>query len=128
MFGNPNQAFEYFSDSDAITCHATAAITGKRFVKVVAGGKEQVPYIAPCGAGERPFGVAAFDVASGGKVTVIRKGVVSVTAGTALTAPLAIASGADGQAVAVGAAPAVAYGDIYSDVTVGSDAPVVLSL
>lgn len=128
MYGNANQIFEYFSDSSAITCKAGAAITGKRFVKLAAGGTAQAPVVVPCGAGERPYGVAAWDVASGEHVTIVRRGVVSITAGTALTAPLAIASGADGKAVAVGASPAVAYGDLHADTLVNTDAAVALSL
>jgi hypothetical protein len=128
MFGNGNQLFEYFSDSSAITCKASGAITGKTFVKLVAGSKDQAPVVATAGAGDRPYGVAAWDAASGESFTVVRKGVVSVTAGAALTVPTAVAVGANGKAVVVGAAPAVAYGDLHGDVASGADAAVALSL
>jgi hypothetical protein len=128
MFGKANQAFEYFSSSDAITCEATAAITGKTFVKLVAGGKSQRPKIVTAGAGERPYGVAAWDAATGESVTVIRVGIISVTAGEAIASGDAIAVGALGKAVKVGAAPAVAYGDVHEDAPINTDAAVALSL
>ncbi|UAW09366.1 head fiber protein [Arthrobacter phage Lilmac1015] len=127
MYGNADQLFEYFSDSSAITCKAGAAVTGKRFVKLAAGSTAQEPIVVPCGAGERPYGVAAWTVANGEHVTVVRRGVVSVTAGAALTVPLAIASDASGRAVAVGASPAVAYGDLHGDAAINTDAAVALS-
>lgn len=129
MFGNPNQVFEFFSDSDAVTCEAAAAITGKTFVKLTTGGKDQVPRVVTCGAGERPYGVAGWDVASGAKVTVIRKGILTVTVGAALTAAAAVSVGADGKAVAAavdGTTPIV--GDVHADTALNADAAVALSL
>lgn len=128
MYGNANQLFEFFSDSSAITAKASGAIVGKTFVKLVAGSKDQEPLVATAGAGDRPYGVAAWDAASGEHLTIVRKGVVTVTAGAALTVPTAVAVGANGKAVVVGAAPAVAYGDLHGDCASGADAAVALSL
>lgn len=128
MFGNANQAFEFFADSAAITCEAGAAITGKTFVKLAVGGRDQNPVVVPAGAGERPYGVAAWNVAQGEKVTVIRRGVITVAAGEAISGGAAIAVGAGGKAVTVGAAPAVAYGDVHADTPLNADAAVALSL
>lgn len=128
MYGNANQLFEYFSDSSAITCKAKGALTGKTFVKLAAGSTAQAPVVETAGAGDRPYGVAAWDVADGESVTIVRRGVVSVTAGAALTVPAAVAVGANGRAVVVGAAPAVAYGDLHNDVASGADAAVALAL
>jgi Uncharacterized conserved protein (DUF2190) len=128
MFGKANQAFEYFSSSDAITCEAAAPIVGKTFVKLAPGGRDQRPKVVTAGAGERPYGVAAWDAATGEALTIIRVGVISVTAGAALTAGAAIAVGAGGKAVVAGAAPAVAYGDVHGDAPINSDAAVALSI
>ncbi|ALY09661.1 hypothetical protein MARTHA_8 [Arthrobacter phage Martha] len=128
MFGKANQAFEYFSSADAITCEAVGAVSGKTFVKLVAGGRDQRPKVSTCGAGERPYGVAAWDAADKEGFTVIRVGVISVTAGAAIAAGDAIAVGANGRAVKVGAAPAVAYGDAHGDAPINTDAAVALSL
>lgn len=128
MFGNANQIFEYFSGDAAITCEAKGAIVGKTFVKLAAGSTAQRPVVETAGAGDRPYGVASWDVADKDSVTIVRRGVVSVTAGAALTVPVAVAVGADGKAVAVGASPAVAYGDLHGDVASGADAAIALSL
>ncbi|QWY81914.1 hypothetical protein SEA_SICARIUS2_9 [Arthrobacter phage Sicarius2] len=126
MFGKPNQAFEYFSSSDAITCEADAAVVGKTFVKLVAGGRDQRPKVVTAGAGERPYGVAAWDAAKGESVTVIRVGIISVTAGEALGAGAAVAVGAGGKAVA--AAAGTVYGDVHGDAPINTDAAVALSI
>ncbi|WNO25829.1 capsid decoration protein [Arthrobacter phage Altadena] len=128
MYGNKNQLFEFFSDSSAITCKAKGALTGKTFVKLAAGSTDQEPVVETAGAGDRPYGVAAWDVADGEHVTIVRRGVVTVTSGAALTVPAAIAVGANGKAVVVGASPAVAYGDLHGDAASGADAAVALSL
>ena len=127
MFGNEKQSFEVFSSPDHITALAGKAIPGSRFVKLVTGGTARVPKIELCGAGERPFGVSAYSVAAGEKVTVHRKGVWTVDAGEALVAPAAIASGADGTAVTA-ADVAIVAGQIYTDATLAADAAVVLAL
>lgn len=128
MFGKANQAFEYFSSSDAITCEAVGPIVGKTFVKLVPGGRAQRPKVSVAAAGERPYGVAAWDAANAESLTIIRVGVISVTAGAALSAGDAVAVGADGKAVKVGAAPAVAYGDAHADAPINTDVAVALSL
>lgn len=128
MFGKANQAFEYFSGSDAITCEAVGAVTGKTFVKLVAGGRDQRPKVSTCAAGDRPYGVAAWDAADKEGFTVLRVGVISVTAGEALGAGDHIAVGADGKAVKVAAQPANAYGQVHGDAPINTDAAVALSI
>ena len=36
-----NPIFEYFTDSDKITCKASGAVTGKTLVKLTTGGADQ---------------------------------------------------------------------------------------
>lgn len=127
MFGNPKQSFEVFSNPDHITALAGTEIPGSRFVKAVKGGTERVPKIELAGPGDRIFGVSAYSVAAGEKVTVHRKGVWTVEAGENLVAPTPIASGTDGKAVAAAETAAV-VGEIYADATNASDAAVVLAL
>ncbi|ALY09337.1 hypothetical protein FDH48_gp07 [Arthrobacter phage Jawnski] len=128
MFGKANQAFEYYSGSDAITCEAVGAITGKTFVKLVAGGKAQRPKVSTAGAGERAYGVAAWDAATGEALTIVRVGVITVTAGEALASGDYVAVGANGKAVKAAAAPAVTLGAVHEDTPINTDAPVALSV
>lgn len=125
MYGNANQAFEFFSDSDAITAEATTAITGCTFVKLAAGGTPQVPKVTTCGAGEAPYGVAAWDVPAGARVTILRKGVVSVKAGGALT-PGRVQSDAAGKAVTF--STGVPAGMAHADASTTVDAAVALNV
>jgi len=121
-----NPIFEYFTDSDKITCKAVGAITGKTFVKIVAGGADQAPNVSTAGVGDTVWGVAGWDVADGQKLTVYRRGVLSVTAGAALTAPTNVEVGANGQAVPATTGTVVGY--VHADVVSGADAPVTVNL
>lgn len=97
-----NDCIPIFEEGDRITCHASAALTGKRFCDIsgdaqagfglkglaadplAAGVQGLISVGAPSAAG-KGFGVVAWDVASGGEVTVIRgRGmIVPVTASAA---------------------------------------------
>lgn len=121
-----NPVFEYFNDSDRLTCVAGADLTGKTFVKLAASKNPQVPAVVPCAAGDRPFGVAQCDKKNGEKVTVYRRGVVSVTAGASLTAGAIAAAGANGKAAA--SSDATGYGFVLADTNNGDDAAVALAL
>ena len=121
-----NPVFEYFNDSDRLTCVAGADLTGKTFVKLAASKNPQVPAVVPCAAGDRPFGVAQCDKKNGEKVTVYRRGVVSVTAGASLTAGAIAAAGANGKAAA--SSDTTGYGFVLADTNNGDDAAVALAL
>jgi len=125
MYGNPDQVFEYLSDSDAVTCTAAANITGKTLVKLAAGGTDQLPTVTTCAAGDVAYGVAAWTVLEGERVTVIRKGVVSITAGGALT-PGPVEAGAGGTVVAATTGERV--GHVHADAATNDDAAVALTL
>lgn len=126
MFGNPKQSFNLFSDDRAVTCDASGAIPGSRFVKLVAGGSFQRPKVALCGDGEQAYGVSGWSVADGESVTVQKIGHWTVEAGANLVAPLQIQSDASGRAIALAAGKRL--GQLHHDATLGADAGVELKL
>lgn len=126
MFAKANPSFEVFSDNRAVTAKASGAITGSRFVKLVAGGTFQQPKVAQAGAGDQVFGVSGWDAADGETLTVHQMGTHTVTAGTALTAPLEVQSDANGKAVVVSTGKRA--GSVYADAALNADAAVRLSL
>jgi len=104
------------------TCHATAAVTGGRFVALSGTTIEGTPRVAPAGAGVAVFGVAAGDAAIGEKVLVYTgPGVVMpVTCPAALAAGAVVQADATGGAIALGVAPAIAAGRLEADVAAGA--------
>lgn len=125
-FAPVNPSFQVFSDPSATPCKASGAITGSRFVKIVAGGTFQQPKVAQAGAGDQVFGVAAYDAVDGEIFTVQHVGTFTVTAGTNLTAPVEVQSDAAGKAVALSTGKRA--GSVYFDATANADAVVRLSL
>lgn len=127
MANGDNVCTPYYEPGTRITGKPTADVTGKRFVKISAdiesgpalststgGGNIKV---APCGAGQRAVGVAAYDASltSGETVPLINGPgtVVPITAGAGgVTAGDEISSDATGKAVTATAAenanPAIA--------------------
>lgn len=120
-----NPIFEYFTDSDKITCKASGAVTGKTLVKLAAGGADQCPVVATAAAGDLAYGVAGWDVKDGEKLTVYRRGVLSITAGAALKAGDQVEVGASGKAVKVATGKPV--GQVHADATNGADAAVAVN-
>lgn len=95
-----NEATPFHETSD-VTFLATAAVTGKRFVapsNTRSGGNFRM---AHCAAGEKPSGVAAYDVASGarGPQHGTPGKIVPVTASGAIAFGEEVEVGADGKAV-----------------------------
>lgn len=120
-----NPIFEYFTNSHRrITGTATAALTGKTFIGIAVGGTDQNPNLKTAVAGSRAFGVAGWDVKTNEKVTIFKKGIVSVTAGAALTAGAEVEVGADGKAIPL--ATGTAVGQVLADAALGADAAVDL--
>ncbi|MGL3805853.1 capsid cement protein [Paeniglutamicibacter sp. R2-26] len=120
-----NPIFEYFTNSEKrVTGTATAALVGKTFIGIAVGGTDQNPNLKTATAGSRPFGVAGWDVALGEKVTIFKKGIVSVTAGAALSAGDEVEVGANGKAIKLAAGKAV--GQVLADAASGADAAVDL--
>lgn len=89
-----------FQPGDEIGCLATADIVGATYVKIAAASGGNEIQVVTAGAGDRPFGVAAFDVLAGQMVTVLRGRFVNhVTAGATITNKQEISVGALGKAV-----------------------------
>ncbi|GFG64571.1 hypothetical protein MKUB_29160 [Mycobacterium kubicae] len=93
-----------------ITGEATATISARKFVKIsgnrTAAGNLAV---APAAAGDRAFGVAAHDAATGQLVHVARGGVVKVLASGAIAAGAAVQVGAGGAASTAAAGVVVGF-------------------
>lgn len=95
----------FWDEGDTLTCHASAAVIGCRFVSISGPRVDGNPAVAHTGAGADSFGVAARDKAIGEKVIVHRA--------RTIVAP-----------VEVGATPVVAAGLVMSD-AVGRCVPYV---
>jgi hypothetical protein len=121
-----NAAVPFYSEGYIFTCHAAAAVTGKRFVAVTANQVDERPAVSPAGAGVAVLGVAAYDAPLGGGVTVYRKpSVMPVTAGAALTAGQQVQSDAAGRAIPLAAG--IAVGFALADAANGADAKIALT-
>ena len=104
-----NECKPLFRPGDQITVLATGAVTGSTFVDVsatrdTATGLVKVNTASSAAAA---FGVASADIASGEKGSVIREGVVFVTAGGSITAGAQVEVGSSGKAVALASGVAV---------------------
>lgn len=88
-----------FKPGAAITCQASADVTGGRLVEIT-GART----VAHAGADSvKVFGTAAQDTPSGEDVLVLRGGVQPLVASAAIVAGARIKAAADGKAVTVGA-------------------------
>lgn len=133
-----NLCTPFYEPGKRITGHASAAITGKRFLKVsgnrtndirsvtdsVAGGNIQV---APADANGRIIGVAEQDAASGAKVGVlgVPGWVLPVTADGAIAAFEEVMVGATGKAKAL-ATGGIPVGVAVTAAADGTDAQILL--
>lgn len=109
-----------------ITGHATANVTGKRFLKISGNRTDGNIAVAHADAAGRVCGVSMFDAASGKKVTVARGNsrVTYVTAGGNIAAFAQVEVGANGTAVTLAAGVAVGYA--VTAATNGNDAEISL--
>lgn len=131
-----NDCIPYKRPGQDLSAKASAAVTGKRFVKVTgnrtsgpglaATGEGSVYTMGPNTAGVRAAGVAAWDAALGEIFNVICAGVVPVTAGAAITAGQEVESDATGQAIPL--ASGKALGVALSGASSGQDAEIMLAL
>lgn len=145
-----NDCIPYYRPGEDITARAGAAVTGKRVVACsvtpVSGpglattAEGSNVNVIPCaGATLVPFGVAKYDQATvGGKVGVIREGVVPITAGGTVTAGQSVMADSTGRVityvgpvttttVALPSVPLV-VGVALNDATVGLDCMIALQL
>lgn len=118
----------FFLPAHDLTLRANAAITGRRFVALVAGVNEVegLAQAAHCGAGLKAFAVSARDAAIGADVMGFRDGVVEVTAGAALAHGQGVQSDATGQAIVLAAG--VRLGTVMADAANGAPAKIALEL
>lgn len=94
-----------------LTGHCSAAVTGKRFLKISGSRSDGNIAVAHADAAGRVCGVSAYDAAINKKVTVKRGNsrVVFVTAGGNIAAFAEVEVGANGTAVTLAAGKAVGY-------------------
>lgn len=125
-----NVCVPFFKPGQDVTGRVTTtAVTGKRFVAPVAGGRGGQPYISPAAAGVMPMGVAGHDQEVGSYVHVNIGGTVPVVCGADIAAGARVAVGAGGTAVpytdAMTQAP---VGLCWSGAVAGAAAPIQLNL
>jgi hypothetical protein len=122
-----NECTPFHLPGDEITCHASAAITGKRFVKISGARVNDCYRVAPCTAAARAVGVASRDAASAAKVMVFAEGIVPVTVGAGgVTAGQEVESDATGQAITLAAGKSL--GVAMDDASAAADCPIKLNL
>lgn len=135
-----NPAVPFYSEGKEFTCHAQAAVVGKRFVRVSGPAVAERPQVSnPAVAGQAGvIGVAGFSAAVGEGVTVYRSpNVMPVEAGAALAAGGPVMSDAVGRAIPhAGAASGAAgtatilepriLGYALADAANGADAKIAL--
>src|SRR5438309_1001956 len=115
-----NECVPRYRPADQLTGHATAAITGKRFLKIsggfqagpalntsVSGGNVQVAHADPS---DYTIGISNKDCASGSKLTIvgINGGTFPVTADGTVTAGDKVMVGSAGKAKTLASGSAVA--------------------
>lgn len=95
-----NECIEFYPSGRLVTCRATAAVTGKRFLKVTGPRVGGLIAVAPCTAGAKNMGVARNDVASGENVGTYGVGfIVPVTCGAIVADGIEVESDATGRAI-----------------------------
>jgi Uncharacterized conserved protein (DUF2190) len=108
-----NDLIPYFRPGQDVTGLCTAAVTGKRFVKISgnrtsgpglsATAEGSVYRIAQAVSGDRAIGVSKYDAPINGMTGIARGGIVPVTAGAAVTAGQEVQSDALGKAIPLAA-------------------------
>lgn len=98
-----------FWSPPTVTCHASAALTGGRFVRVSAAPTGGNPTIAVAAAAGKAFGVLAQDCPAAAKVGVhVGNGLVTnVEAGAAIAVGASVEANASGQAITLAAGTAL---------------------
>jgi|SRR5688572_5016258 len=122
-----DESIEYYTPGKSVTGHATAAVTGKRFVRITGnrvGGNIAVAHAA---AGADVVGVTMQTKPLGAKVGlhVTPGAVVPVTASGAIPAGASVVSTADGRAIVAGAG-VPACGKCWDGAADGEDAMIQL--
>lgn len=121
-----NTLRDLFNPGTDLTANATADVAGKTFVTYSGDMDNGLVSVKPAGASDVVAGVAKYDAKAGELVGVARGAsrVLTVTAGSALTAGTPVAPDANGKAVA---ATGTAYGVAVSDAAANTDVYVSLN-
>jgi hypothetical protein len=135
-----NECIPLYEPGAALTGEAVGAVTGKRFVRIN-GAKEAGSTLTPTGAdqtsggnvlvdqaltaGQQPFGVADRDTPIGGKLGILRGGVVPMECGTGgLAAGAEVQADVDGRPVTKAAG--IGVGTALTVATVGNEVMIAL--
>jgi len=139
-----NECIPFYQPGARVTMKASAAVTGKRFVKI-SGNRTSGPLVQAVqsndtteggvyqaaqasAATDAVVGVAGWDAAINELFPVVSEGIVPVTAGAAITAGLPVTTDANGKAIAATAANRV-YGICMTAASgVDVDAEILLTL
>lgn len=120
-----NECTPLFRPGWHVTARATAQLTGKRFVGISADlDDDGVIRVGLPAAGARTFGVAAHDAATGTVLTILRRGIIPVTAGGTITAGQEVQVDNVGRVVTLAAG--VSIGQAVENATTGQDVAVAL--
>ncbi len=126
-----NPAVPFWDEANTFTGHASAAITGKRFVSISGARIGDNPRVAHAvgSATVKPVGVSAYDAASGAKVTVYSAPglIMPVTVAGAVTAGQPVYSDATGKATATNPGSAIIAGWACDDAADTTDCPIKLA-
>lgn len=122
-----NPAVPFWDEGNTITCHASAAITGKRIVSVSGARVDGNPRVSHQvgSATVRGLGVSAYDAASGAKVSVYTAPgiVMPITVTGAVTAGADLYAAADGRGTSTQPTGARPFAVALDDAADGTDVP-----
>jgi len=130
-----NECVPIYESGDRVSIVADGAISGRRGVKINASKGVGFPggnvHAVQAVAGDRPDGIAVWDLATGETGSMIREGVVPVDAGATVTAGQQVMLDATGRVITWTFAASNAnfvVGKAWTDATVGNPCLVALSL
>lgn len=130
-----NECVPLYESGDRVTIVADGAVSGRRAVKVNASKGVSFPggnlHVIQAVAGDRPDGIAVWDLATGEVGGMIREGVVPVDAGATVTAGQQVMIDATGRVITWTFAASNAnypIGKAWTDATVGNPCVVALAL
>lgn len=128
-----NELIPLYEPGKRITIVADGAISGRRAVKVNASKGQSFPganlHVIQAVAGDRPDGIACWDLATTETGSMIRDGVVPIDAGATVTAGQQVMVDATGRVITyVVAGTNYPIGKAWTDATVGNPCYVALSI
>lgn len=125
-----NECIPLYEPGKRITIVADGAISGRRCVKVNASKGQGFPganlHVIQAVAGDRPDGVAIWDLVLNEVGAMIRDGVLPIDAGATVTAGQEVQVDATGRVITLAAGKSI--GKAWTDATVGNPCYVALSL